>query len=98
MIKLYALRWAPPGVQGLVRDLGVRWALGEAGLGYEEQRDRALHCRALRGIDATRQCGAHAHEGLDVRSPELDRAYRQRCEARPAFAKALAAQLAAFAA
>jgi glutathione S-transferase len=37
MIKLYALRWAPPRVQGVVRDLRVRWALGEAGLSYDEQ-------------------------------------------------------------
>jgi glutathione S-transferase len=34
-IKVTALRWAPPVVQGLVRDLRVRWALEEAGLPYE---------------------------------------------------------------
>jgi len=31
-----AFRWVPPFAQGLVRDLRVRWALGEAGLGYDE--------------------------------------------------------------
>jgi len=31
-----AFRWVPPFAQGLVRDLRVRWALNEAGLGYEE--------------------------------------------------------------
>nr|WP_050727609.1 glutathione S-transferase family protein [Vulgatibacter incomptus] len=36
MIKLYALRWVPPTIQGLVRDLRVRWALEEAGMPYEE--------------------------------------------------------------
>lgn len=36
-IKISAFRWAPPAVQGLVRDLRVRWALEEAGLAYEEQ-------------------------------------------------------------
>jgi glutathione S-transferase len=35
MITLTALKWAPPAVQGLVRDLRVRWALEEAGLPYQ---------------------------------------------------------------
>src|SRR5258707_7132151 len=37
MIKVSAFRWVPPFAQGLVRDLRVRWALGEAGLPYEQQ-------------------------------------------------------------
>jgi glutathione S-transferase len=37
MIKVYGLKWVPPMVQGLVRDLRLRWALEEAGLPYEEQ-------------------------------------------------------------
>jgi glutathione S-transferase len=36
MIRVTAFRWVPPSVQGLVRDLRVRWALEEAGLPYEE--------------------------------------------------------------
>ncbi|WP_044244024.1 glutathione S-transferase family protein [Chondromyces apiculatus] len=36
MIRVSAFRWVPPIVQGLVRDLRVRWALEEAGLPYEE--------------------------------------------------------------
>lgn len=36
MIKVSAFRWVPPFVQGLVRDLRVRWALEEAGIAYEE--------------------------------------------------------------
>ncbi len=36
-IVVTALRWVPPFAQGLVRDLRVRWALGEAGLDYEER-------------------------------------------------------------
>ena len=36
-IKVIAFKWVPPFAQGLVRDLRVRWALGEAGLAYEEQ-------------------------------------------------------------
>ena len=37
MITLTAFRWVPPFVQGLVRDLRVRWALEEAGIPYQEQ-------------------------------------------------------------
>jgi glutathione S-transferase len=33
-ITVSAFRWVPPFVQGLVRDLRVRWALEEAGLPY----------------------------------------------------------------
>jgi len=33
-IEVTALRWVPPGAQGLVKDLRVRWALEEAGLDY----------------------------------------------------------------
>jgi len=32
-----AFKWVPPFAQGLVRDLRVRWALEEAGIGYESQ-------------------------------------------------------------
>jgi glutathione S-transferase len=35
MIRLTAFKWVPPAVQGLVRDLRVRWALEEASLPYE---------------------------------------------------------------
>ena len=35
-IRLTTFKWVPPLVQGLVRDLRVRWALEEAGLAYEE--------------------------------------------------------------
>jgi glutathione S-transferase len=37
-IQVSVLRWAPPMVHGLVRDLRVRWALEEAGLPYREHR------------------------------------------------------------
>ena len=36
MITLTAFRHVPPFVQGLVRDLRVRWALEEAGLPYQQ--------------------------------------------------------------
>ena len=35
-IEVSVLRWAPPIVHGLVRDLRVRWALEEAGWPYRE--------------------------------------------------------------
>src|SRR5580704_3492515 len=36
-IKVSAFRWVPPALQGLIRDLRVRWALEEAGMAYEEK-------------------------------------------------------------
>lgn len=36
-IRVTAFKWAPPFVQGLVRDIRVRWALEEAGLPYTEK-------------------------------------------------------------
>ena len=35
MITVTAFKWVPPVVQGLVRDLRVRWALEEAGIPYK---------------------------------------------------------------
>jgi glutathione S-transferase len=35
-IQVSVLRWVPPIIQGLVRDLRVRWALEEAGWPYRE--------------------------------------------------------------
>lgn len=37
MIQLTAYKWVPTAVQGLVRDLRVRWALEEAGFPYDVQ-------------------------------------------------------------
>jgi glutathione S-transferase len=37
MITLTAFRWVPPFAQGLVKDLRVRWALGEASIPYTER-------------------------------------------------------------
>jgi glutathione S-transferase len=34
-MRLITLKWAPPLVRGLVRDLRARWALEEAGIPYE---------------------------------------------------------------
>ena len=36
MIRVTAFKWVPPFAQGSVRDLRVRWALEEAGLGYDD--------------------------------------------------------------
>jgi len=36
MIKVTAFKWVPPFAQGSVRDIRVRWALEEAGLGYDD--------------------------------------------------------------
>lgn len=37
MIEVTAFKWVPDFAQGSVRDIRVRWALEEAGLGYEAQ-------------------------------------------------------------
>ena len=37
MIQVTAFKWAPPFAQGSVRDIRVRWALEEAGLGYDDR-------------------------------------------------------------
>ena len=37
MITIYAYKWVPPQVRGLVRDLRPRWALEEAGIPYTEK-------------------------------------------------------------
>jgi glutathione S-transferase len=37
MIAIYAYKWVPPQVQGLVRDLRPRWALEELGIPYTEK-------------------------------------------------------------
>lgn len=39
-IEVWGFRWVPPFAQGLVRDVRVRWALEEAGLGYESRAVR----------------------------------------------------------
>ena len=36
MIRVTAFKWVPPFAQGSVRDIRVRWALEEAGLGYDD--------------------------------------------------------------
>jgi glutathione S-transferase len=67
-IKISAFRWAPPAVQGLVRDLRVRWALEEAGLAYEEQlvdwgQQSADSYRALQPFG---QIPAYQEDGLTL--------------------------------
>jgi len=37
MIQVTAFKWVPPFAQGSVRDIRVRWALEEAGLGYDDR-------------------------------------------------------------
>lgn len=37
MIQVTAFKWVPAFAQGSVRDIRVRWALEEAGLGYDDQ-------------------------------------------------------------
>jgi glutathione S-transferase len=66
MIKVSAFRWVPPFARGLVRDLRVRWALEEAGLGYEERligrEDQASE--SYRALQPFGQVPAYEEDGL----------------------------------
>jgi glutathione S-transferase len=67
MIKLYAARWVPPLVQGLVRDLRVRWALEEAGLAYDVvllNREEWSASASYRALQPFGQIPAYEEDGL----------------------------------
>jgi len=65
-IRLTAFKWVPPFLQGLIRDLRVRWALEEAGLSYEEKllnfgdQNRAEH----RAVQPFGQVPVYEEDGL----------------------------------
>jgi glutathione S-transferase len=67
MITITAYSWVPPIVQGLVRDLRVRWALEEAGLPYRveliDQRDKPADYREWQPWS---QVPAYAEDGLRI--------------------------------
>ncbi len=145
-IQVSAFRMVPPFAQGFVRDLRIRWALGEARLPYEAglARTTAWVIAALNSIEPWSLTYVHikdtrAHVGPLLKArlgqlsdwlgdkeylegrftagdlimatvlreiahgspemvsawPNLD-AYRRRCLARPAFGRALEAQLQVF--
>jgi glutathione S-transferase len=69
MIRVSAYKWVPPFVQGLVRDLRVRWALEEIGLPYEEKLialgpDQAA--AAYRALQPFGQVPAYEEDGLTL--------------------------------
>jgi glutathione S-transferase len=102
MIILYAFKWVPDFAQGLVRDLRVRWALEEAGIPYgtkllgQDDKDAP----AYRSIQPWGQVPVIEEDDLVlfdiVTSDPVLGPYLARGEARPAFQRALAAQLAPF--
>ncbi|HTJ02101.1 MAG TPA: glutathione S-transferase family protein [Methylovirgula sp.] len=61
-----AFKWVPPFAQGLVRDLRVRWAMHEAGRGYEVQligpQDQASN--AYRELQPFGQVPAYYDDGV----------------------------------
>jgi glutathione S-transferase len=67
-IHVSVLRWAPPMVHGLVRDLRVRWALEEAGWPYSEdvvsQADQAS--AQYRELQPFGQVPAMRSDGLNL--------------------------------
>ena len=65
MITITAYSWVPPIVQGLVRDLRVRWALEEAGLPYRVELIDQRHKPAeYREWQPWSQVPAYEEDGL----------------------------------
>jgi len=66
MIRVSAFKSVPPFAQGLVRDLRVRWALEEAGLGYEQVllADGEKDDAAYRSWQPFGQVPAYQEDGL----------------------------------
>jgi len=68
VIRVTAFRWVPPQVQGVVRDLRVRWALEEAGLPYEERLigPEDQKSESYRRLQPFGQVPAYEEDGLEL--------------------------------
>ena len=64
MIEVSAFKWVPPFARGLVRDLRVRWALEEAGLGASLQHYNPLVDEVVR-----KHWGVHGNWQLRAQMP-----------------------------
>jgi len=67
-ITVTAFKWVPPIVQGLVRDLRVRWALEEAGIAYQLKLIGAddQKSAAYRALQPFGQVPAYEEDGLKL--------------------------------
>ena len=67
-ITVTAFKWVPPIVQGLVRDLRVRWALEEAGLKFQMKLIGAedQNTAAYRAMQPFGQVPAYEEDGLKL--------------------------------
>lgn len=67
-VQVSAFRWVKPTVQGLVRDLRVRWALEEAGVPYEEKLIdlEELGSPEYRRLQPFGQVPAYVEDGLTL--------------------------------
>jgi len=67
-ITVTAFKWVPPIVQGLVRDLRVRWALEEAGIAYQVKLIGAddQKSAAYRALQPFGQVPAYEEDGLKL--------------------------------
>jgi hypothetical protein len=96
-VQVSVLRWAPPIVHGLVRDLRVRWALEEAGWPYREhvvsREDQAS--ASYRELQPFGQVPAFRSDELTLF--ESGAIVHHIAERSPAFRKALEDHLANFA-
>lgn len=83
-IQVSTFRWVPPPLQGLVRDLRVRWALEEAGLPYEELLigEEEQNSSAYRALQPFGQVPAYIDgEGTLFESAAIVLKIAERCEA-----------------
>ena len=99
-IEITALRSVPEGAKGLVRDIRVRWALEEAGLPYSVRKfDMRWDLRDERPAEYLAQNPfgqVPVYRDGDVTMFETGAIALHIGEARAAFERALAAQLADF--
>ena len=85
-VRVSTFSWVPQQIQGLVRDLRVRWALEEAGLEYEElllDLARREHgAPAYRKLQPFGQVPAYMEEGLTLfETGAIVLRIAERCEA-----------------
>ena len=94
-VRISAFNWVPPFAQGYVRDLRVRWALEEAGVPYAVRKldFAAGHPADYFEEQPFGQVPSY-RDGKELIEQHRNLvAYKVRCQARPAFKAALAAQL-----
>jgi glutathione S-transferase len=106
-VRISAFNWVPPFAQGHVRDLRPRWAFEEAGIPYAVRKLDASTGRPAEYYEEQPfgQVPSYHDEAVSLFESgaivlhigrDCDTLPKMRCQARPAFRAALAAQIADF--